>query len=64
MQVEALRVSDQLKTDFVSSVSHELRTPLASIIGYVDVMLDGDSARSRTSSASSWASSSRTPAGC
>jgi signal transduction histidine kinase len=42
MQVEALRVSDQLKTDFVSSVSHELRTPLASIIGYVDVMLDGD----------------------
>jgi len=42
MQVEALRISDQLKTDFVSSVSHELRTPLASIIGYVDVMLDGD----------------------
>ena len=42
VQVEALRVSDQMKTDFVSSVSHELRTPLASIIGYVDVLMDGE----------------------
>ncbi len=33
-QVEALRLSDQFKSDFVSSVSHELRTPLASILGY------------------------------
>ncbi len=42
VQVEALRVSDQMKTDFVSSVSHELRTPLASIIGYLDVLMDGE----------------------
>ena len=42
VQVEALRVSDQLKTDFVSSVSHELRTPLASILGYLDVLLEGE----------------------
>ncbi len=41
VQVEALRVSDQLKSDFVSSVSHELRTPLASILGYLDVLLEG-----------------------
>jgi two-component system phosphate regulon sensor histidine kinase PhoR len=40
--VEALRVSDQLKGDFVSSVSHELRTPLASILGYLDVLLEGE----------------------
>ncbi len=38
MQVEALRLSDQYKTDFISSVSHELRTPLASIIGYLEVL--------------------------
>ncbi|HET7429039.1 MAG TPA: HAMP domain-containing sensor histidine kinase [Gaiellales bacterium] len=42
VQVEALRVSDQLKSDFVSSVSHELRTPLASILGYLDVLLEGE----------------------
>jgi two-component system phosphate regulon sensor histidine kinase PhoR len=41
VQVEALRVSDQLKSDFVSSVSHELRTPLASILGYLDVLGEG-----------------------
>jgi len=42
VQVEALKVSDQLKSDFVSSVSHELRTPLASILGYLDVLLEGE----------------------
>ena len=38
MQLEALRMSDQLKSDFVSSVSHELRTPLTAILGYVEVL--------------------------
>jgi PAS domain S-box-containing protein len=37
-QVEALRLSDQMKSDFVSSVSHELRTPLASILGYLEIL--------------------------
>jgi len=41
-QVEALRLSDQFKTDFVSSVSHELRTPLASILGYTDILVTGE----------------------
>jgi len=31
---------NRLKSDFIAIVSHELRTPLASIIGYVDLMLD------------------------
>ena len=38
MQLEALRMSDQIKTDFVSSVSHELRTPLTAILGYVEIL--------------------------
>jgi PAS domain S-box-containing protein len=38
-QVEALRLSDQMKSDFVSSVSHELRTPLASILGYLEILV-------------------------
>jgi signal transduction histidine kinase len=29
------------KNDFVSTVSHELRTPLTSIMGYVELLLDG-----------------------
>lgn len=41
VQIEALRVSDQVKSDFVSSVSHELRTPLSSILGYLDVLTEG-----------------------
>jgi PAS domain S-box-containing protein len=41
-QVEALRLSDQFKTDFVSSVSHELRTPLSSILGYTDILVNGE----------------------
>jgi PAS domain S-box-containing protein len=41
-QVEALRLSDQVKSDFVSSVSHELRTPLASILGYLEILTTGE----------------------
>ena len=40
--MEALRLSDQVKSDFVSSVSHELRTPLASILGYLEILSSGE----------------------
>jgi len=36
---QALRESDRMKSDFVSSVSHELRTPLASILGFSSTIL-------------------------
>jgi signal transduction histidine kinase len=29
------------KSDFVSTISHELRTPLTSVMGYVELLLDG-----------------------
>ncbi|WP_336986596.1 sensor histidine kinase [Altererythrobacter aquiaggeris] len=32
----------RVHTDFVANASHELRTPLASIIGYVETLLDED----------------------
>jgi len=32
---------DQMKSDFVGLVSHELRTPLTSILGFVQLVLDG-----------------------
>jgi signal transduction histidine kinase len=37
-ELEAQRMKDQ----FFALVSHELRTPLTSIIGYVDLILDGE----------------------
>lgn len=38
---EALRRSDELKTDFVNHVSYELRSPLNSIIGFTDMLRFG-----------------------
>lgn len=40
--VERLREVDQVKDTFVSSVSHELRTPLTSIVGYLEMLLEGE----------------------
>jgi len=36
------RQVDRMKSEFVSLVSHELRTPLTSVMGYMDLVLDGD----------------------
>jgi signal transduction histidine kinase len=41
-QNERLRELDQMKDQFVSSVSHELRTPLTSMVGYLELILDGE----------------------
>ena len=40
--VERLREVDQVKDAFVSSVSHELRTPITSILGYVEMLDEGE----------------------
>ncbi|MGA8847570.1 MAG: ATP-binding protein [Nocardioides sp.] len=40
--VERLRGLDRAKDEFVSTVSHELRTPITSILGYTELLLDGD----------------------
>ena len=39
-----LRRADQIRRDFVANVSHELRTPLTAIRGYVEALLDEESA--------------------
>jgi signal transduction histidine kinase len=41
-QNEQLRELDRQKDTFVSSVSHELRTPLTSMVGYLELMRDGE----------------------
>jgi two-component system phosphate regulon sensor histidine kinase PhoR len=40
--VDELRRLDEAKAMFISAVSHELRTPLTSIVGYTELLLDGD----------------------
>ncbi len=39
---ERLRQVDRMKSQFLANMSHELRTPLNSIIGYSEVLMDGD----------------------
>jgi signal transduction histidine kinase len=41
-QNERLHELDRMKDQFVSSVSHELRTPLTSMVGYLELILDGE----------------------
>jgi PAS domain S-box-containing protein len=42
LTAERLREVDRLKSQFLANMSHELRTPLNSIIGYSEVLIDGD----------------------
>jgi PAS domain S-box-containing protein len=41
-QVQELEELDRIRSEFVATVSHELRTPLTSIIGEVELLVDGD----------------------
>ncbi|GGQ61074.1 CHASE3 domain-containing protein [Couchioplanes azureus] len=40
--ITELRVLDERKDAFVATVTHELRTPLASILGYAEMLTEGD----------------------
>src|SRR5262249_54444007 len=37
-EVEALRQSSEMKSDFIAHISHELRTPLNPIVNYSDLL--------------------------
>jgi two-component system, OmpR family, phosphate regulon sensor histidine kinase PhoR len=43
--VAELKSLDAAKTSFLASASHDLRSPLTSIIGYVEILADGDEGR-------------------
>ncbi len=60
--VDSLRELERVKADFVATVSHELRTPLTSMMGYIELLEEGDVVSSPPSSALSPTGSSATGA--
>jgi len=40
--VDGLRDANRLKSEFIGTMSHELRSPLNVVMGYVDLLLDGE----------------------
>jgi len=39
---EDLRCADRTKSEFVATMSHELRSPLSAILGYTELLVNGD----------------------
>lgn len=46
---EAAEAASHAKTGFLANMSHEIRTPMAAILGFTDVLLDGECSESQSS---------------
>lgn len=43
LEIEALKIREQYRKEFIGNVSHELKTPLFTVQGYISTLLDGAS---------------------
>lgn len=41
LEIEALKIRENYRREFIGNVSHELKTPLFTIQGYIETLLDG-----------------------
>lgn len=41
LEIEALKLRDDYRKDFMGNISHELKTPLFTVQGYIETLLDG-----------------------
>ena len=41
LEIEALKMREQYRKEFIGNVSHELKTPLFTVQGYISTLLDG-----------------------
>ncbi len=41
LEIEALKIREQYRKEFIGNVSHELKTPLFTVQGYISTLLDG-----------------------
>lgn len=46
--MEEARQANRLKSEFVATLSHEVRTPLSAILGYTDLLVEGEDRLSNT----------------
>jgi len=41
LEIEALKIREQYRKEFIGNVSHELKTPLFTVQGYISTLMDG-----------------------